>query len=54
MGRMKEPHSSPGKEERQASEGVPKAGEQEESPVFMSLGVVPENKKALVWEINLP
>lgn len=54
MERMKETHSPAGKKERKASGGVPKTGEQEESSVFMSLCVVPENKEALVREMNLP
>lgn len=53
MERMKEAHSSAGKE-RKANGGAPKAGEQEESPIFVSLCVGSENKEALVWEINLP
>lgn len=53
MERMKETHSPAGEKERKASGGVPKTGGPEESSVFMSLCVVPENKGALVWEINI-
>lgn len=54
MERMKEKHSPAGRKERKESGGVPKAGEQQESSVFMSLCVVPENKEGLVWGIDLP
>lgn len=54
MERMKETHSSAGRQGRDASKGIAKTGEQGESSVCMSLCVVAENKEPLVRDINLP
>ena len=54
MERMKETHSTAGRQRTEAKKGIPRTGEQGESPVCTSLCVVAENKEPLVKEINLP
>ena len=52
MERMKQTHSTAGRQGRETSEDIPETGEQGESLVCMSLCVVADNKEPLAEEIN--